>query len=943
MNNFDHAASATETAMNSAGSAAKENSRYMEGLEAKTQAVRASFEKLANSVIDSNLVKTILDLANAFLKLLDTPIGTFVTQTTLLTGVLWGGTGLIHAMQIIPAFVSKAAKGISFFNGALSLTAPHLALVAAGIAALIAIGPPIIDWLKKQNNHVYKYESALEDLNEQLSTNKSRLEELNSIPEKNRTEAIQAEIDKLKEENEELQKQIDLNNERLAGATFREEIENKTGQGEGFYIKRNARTQATLDRGDIRNLNKAGFVLDAEQALERLVEVGLVTQHQVDKILSDTTKTAEDALDELGFALQKGVGEIQGQDYYEYALDKLIALTKEFQEGGELSPDFVGSYNEYRFALQELLDKAEDVNQNELPNWFLDVREQMTNMPDVANQIADSYYNVEETIQDLNQGLQINQLQYNQLISQFPDLESALEKTANGWKANISELQNFDMAILEVSGTYQKLISGMTASESEIQKLLKVYPQLTDYIGQNSKGYYLEIEALVNSAQAGNEWASSMVRSQSGATKEAIRLTKKRVEALEAELAAMSGTSADFGKVFQQWKEVSNQLSRLENLYKASDPGKITFEPVKLPPFGGGSGSSSGGGSSTSHKTDPIAEQNKLFKEQIEIMEHKLFLMQKEGQSEEAQIGQLRAIQAELERQKQWYYSQGLDANSEYIRELEEQWWGYEDQIKDLYKEQANVYEVLFATVASKSQDEIDKLNKKKEELQKQNEELEKQIKLEEALDNLARAKQNKVLVYKDGQFQYVEDADAVSAAQKELEQTKREEELNNQLEAIDKEIEEWEDYKKAYGDVVTDYKKKQDELLLEQKLGIKLEGELWTERLDYLHTYISKYNYLLSQAGNPSVHVPRGVSTMSLNRTVSSLNIDTKSLGRMGQSNPKAMLMDTSGISNSTIKSFSIAIQNFTPNLPNVTNGEDFVNYLKNNVWRDTLQFVKV
>lgn len=36
-----------------------------------------------------------------------------------------------------------------------------------------------------------------------------------------------------------------------------------------------------------------------------------------------------------------------------------------------------------------------------------------------------------------------------------------------------------------------------------------------------------------------------------------------------------------------------------------------------------------------------------------------------------------------------------------------------------------------------------------------------------------------------------------------------------------------------------------------------------------------------------------------------------------------------------------NIAIQEFKPNLPNVKNGEDFANYLKNNFWRDTMQFV--
>ena len=35
MNNFDHAAEATATALNSTGSAAEENVRYMESLEAK--------------------------------------------------------------------------------------------------------------------------------------------------------------------------------------------------------------------------------------------------------------------------------------------------------------------------------------------------------------------------------------------------------------------------------------------------------------------------------------------------------------------------------------------------------------------------------------------------------------------------------------------------------------------------------------------------------------------------------------------------------------------------------------------------------------------------------------------------------------------------------------------------------------------------------------------
>ena len=90
MNNFEHAVEATETAINSSGSAAEENSRYMESLAAKVQLLRSSFQELSSSIVDSNLVKTILDVGNVLLYLGKTPIGNIVVQAGLISGVLWG-------------------------------------------------------------------------------------------------------------------------------------------------------------------------------------------------------------------------------------------------------------------------------------------------------------------------------------------------------------------------------------------------------------------------------------------------------------------------------------------------------------------------------------------------------------------------------------------------------------------------------------------------------------------------------------------------------------------------------------------------------------------------------------------------------------------------------------------------------------------------------------
>ena len=91
MDNFQVAIDATATAMDSAGSAMKENTSYMESLEAQTTQLKATFQDFANNVIDKELVSSALKGLNTALEALNTPIGKTVTQWTLLTGVFTGG------------------------------------------------------------------------------------------------------------------------------------------------------------------------------------------------------------------------------------------------------------------------------------------------------------------------------------------------------------------------------------------------------------------------------------------------------------------------------------------------------------------------------------------------------------------------------------------------------------------------------------------------------------------------------------------------------------------------------------------------------------------------------------------------------------------------------------------------------------------------------------
>lgn len=206
----------------------------------------------------------------------------------------------------------------------------------------------------------------------------------------------------------------------------------------------------------------------------------------------------------------------------------------------------------------------------------------------------------------------------------------------------------------------------------------------------------------------------------------------------------------------------------------------------------------------------------------------------------------------------------------EFWDEKEAQWEAQHEALIDSLNQRKDAYEALFDLVADKAQEEIDVLEEERQaiedryqaqidELNKVNEELENQIALEEALDAVARARQTKVMVYKDGRFQYINDIDEVSEAQANLDKLQREEALreeienledlrDKELESIDKQIEYWEKYKEEWASVVDEYEKQQDELLIEQELGIKLEGENWEERLENLQEYVDRYIEILEQ-----------------------------------------------------------------------------------------------
>jgi len=109
MDNFSTAIGANETALNSQGSAAEENARYMESLQGHLSKLKSAFTEFANALISSDFLKTIIDIGTKILKVASTDFGQFIVKAGLVAAAV---------TPIIKGFMKlqKALKGLKFLE-----------------------------------------------------------------------------------------------------------------------------------------------------------------------------------------------------------------------------------------------------------------------------------------------------------------------------------------------------------------------------------------------------------------------------------------------------------------------------------------------------------------------------------------------------------------------------------------------------------------------------------------------------------------------------------------------------------------------------------------------------------------------------------------------------------------------------------------------------------
>ena len=822
MDNFQVAIDATATAMDSAGSAMKENSSYMESLEAQTTQLKATFQDFANNVIDKELVSSVLTLANDALGALNTETGSTITQWTLLTGVLTGGIVIYGqiAGKLLSAGSAVITLGKALSAGAATATMFTSAALplAAAIGAIAVAGWKVYEWYKETHRPLSEYTSQIESNNEQLEKNKERLEEIEKLPWTEKTDEILAEKEALEKQNAELEKNIELNKE-LQG----EAVDRTIGRTVDVYVgKQYGSANLTDARGNIK------YFKTYEEALEALNEKYGETIVQ-EKNLADSIKSTGKYAESTGSILDTNYINI-----LEDLTDELSSNNSLSDDSLELRSKNIDSIKEQVEAYQTAKDRGDDLTSSQ------------ERLIDAYNAFIETESQAKEWTEKYGDALVITDEQAQQLIKTFPALKNQLIDTGSGWTILNNNAQTAANGLISADGRIKK------SSRDRTKAVLEDLNATITYYGAIAKAFATMGTASGYTATQATQ-ANELARSFDATRKQLEAAIARGVYDDTGVADTPPGTTTTATKkatdlALEEFKNLQKDLEHQRELGLISEEEYYDKLEQLIKDYKA---------KATAHMkeygTDVDTINRNMYQYEEEIYKGRAKLAddlaeQQKKDAEEAAQAQKEA----LEQQKSDYET----AINYVIKQIDKEI----DKLQDLRDQTEQYYD-----------DKIDALNDA-------NDELERQIQYEQLLNNLAQAKDKQLYVFQNGQFQYVQDVEAIASAQAELDAYKRDEALRKEVEnletlkdqalaSIDKQIEGWEKYKEEWEGVTTQYQEQQEKLLAEQVLGIEMEQSNWETRLANVQSFVDQYNSILSQldsgisAGTSDGNGPSGSS----------------------------------------------------------------------------------
>lgn len=773
-------------------------------------------------MLNSELVGGFIDAGTALLKFANSDAGVAITQMALLTAGVVGVVGVIGKVVGAIGSVVAAYKAASAVMGASRfialLTSGKLALILGAVGLAIAGVAGAIAYFKgkeaESKKTAQEWNAELEETKTQLEANGKRLSEINQMPWQERTSEILAEKEALEAENTELKKntkELEDNAQAAAKRTALEGFEIEYTQIDPYTGKKLEYTNVLQGADAIKYLTKS---LDEYSTI--LEENGRIEDEQREKF-DKVTEAAIKKRDAIQFLIDSGadLDEMFGKD--------VADVLRQFVKDVEAAVDTCDKYGISIDTTTDALDKNTDAENANADAKSASIEASKTGVDaayDKAKALLEEAQQIDQNT-DKFHDLVAQEIIFNQTVLDVTSKIKALKAYAIASGAAAEEVNKLNTATMTVPKPkdIKKYAEefGFTYEEAEA-RLKRAYQNQSH---TTLSELWSELDKLIPESSGPSTKSRPTTYRPPTSTKTS---TSKVKENIHAEADAIYETIQEANAVYEYHKK--QQLAALEAEKQAIqtnlDAAKATMDQYQAELD-----------AISASQEAQVAAVKAQLEEQLAIIEAQQNVLQKQMDDINDEIDSINAV---------------IDYAQEYA----------DRQIEALENEKAAIQETIDAINA--------KYDAQLEDLDKTNDALDEQIKREKLLKALHEAQAKKKLVYQNGRFVYAQDIAAISNAQEALDEFDREKQLEeekaaieearkneleyskNQQKALEDEIKRWQDYKKGWASLVSDYQYNQNALIAAEKYGINLEKQSWDQRLGNLNKFNDAYTDIMAE-----------------------------------------------------------------------------------------------
>ena len=805
----------------------------MGSLEARITKMQALFQELSNTVIGSDIVGSVLDLSTAFLTLANTDFGGFIIRVGLLSTALAGLYGMLKAGILSETVLGAALPSLSAVAPyILGITAAVFGLIEALKLVKEELKKEAdAKSFDKVSNAIAESETKIKDYENKIKDAKERLNELNQIPYAERTDGINEEIARLEalintykllqqQEEERLKQESLMQLERTqftdgAKARF---IDDQTGgfltqwsQYEGVmkavtasygsYEEAVYNIANAVQQVDDEFLQFMGTAPTVDQINRKLAQ-GFIEIYEPTHNFNEELHRQTEALSQNLIQLKE---KAQVDDSTIKSTERLLEENKRYydtlmivKDGGaqlfDYQEEFIKSYEDLSGAITkakistDVLASAENKIANlqssaEFAKHTLELKDYVnslnsikgidtSNLGDVLGYLKSigaisldyTASDLQELIDEINSmqskdvqvDLDVNSEEGNAELDEFENRldelnsETGVTVTSSADASNlIQSLDQIKQLIAELntmtitikvsvnSGSTLSTLRNIKTAVNNIPESKGITVYVTDYASgsltnianllSNLKDKTIKVDVqrsdLQKKATGSNYFGGGQVLINDGAP----------VNGSSAELVVANGKA----QIYNNGEPTIEDLPRGAKIYTAAQTQEILKNIKALRD------------SIPSYADGNITIPSEVNARNIQYVPSEYYSSQN--------FGSLNTIEKFDQWQKQRKHLLELDiiTQEQYYLDLERMNEAYLKNISDAQDKYWSYQEEIYKW--------------KKERLEDENELLQKQIELEKALGDLAKIKSQKILVFKNGQFQYMADIDAIAEAQRNV------------------------------------------------------------------------------------------------------------------------------------------------------------------------------